>query len=258
VQLWISETFLEWTPFIETYRTRPSSEWRRPYEHWQHAEILLSGQASEFHRIDIVTTLKRAVDLRLKALNDTYSFGHIPLEMPPDRLGELSYLGIIRPLLIGQLIEMRNRIEHQDVEPPTMAYCSQLVDVVWYFLRSTEGLLRQVILDAMLDRSGGNRDEHHHVRLRWEPPKDMALRIEGWLPFQWVQEQRRDSWIEVSAEEYSRASEHFTNPVPSDDRTLEEARKRHERRDPRDVYLRGGLGGSTETLRRVYQVMFGV
>ncbi|NOT09662.1 MAG: hypothetical protein HOP28_15830 [Gemmatimonadales bacterium] len=257
--VWISPAILEWAPFIESYRTRPFSEARRPYEHWQHADVLLAGASSEFHRIDIVTTLKRAVELRLKPLNEIYAFRRIPLPaMPEDRLTQLSYLGIIRPLLIARLIDLRNRIEHQDAEPPTTAHCAELTDVVWYFLRSTETLLRQVIIDAGLDASGGRHDEHHHIRLRWDPPKNLGIEFQGWLPHTWVSESVKPHFLAVEPEELSRAVDHFTGPFTEDDRTLREALTRHRRRDPKDVWLRGKLISASPGAERVYHVLLGL
>jgi hypothetical protein len=104
-------------PIIESYSTRAAKEWERPYSHWRHAEELLDTASNEFQRTDIITTLKRAIDVRLRALSAAYEFKRIPLaDLPQGQLEQLAYLGVLRPLLIGRLIEIRNRIEHEDVE----------------------------------------------------------------------------------------------------------------------------------------------
>ncbi len=36
-----------------------------------------------------------------------------------------------------QLLAIRNDIEHRDVKPPSTEKCLELLDAVWYFLKST-------------------------------------------------------------------------------------------------------------------------
>jgi hypothetical protein len=92
---------------------------KRPYAHWQHAERLSGTDGGELHRVDIVTTLKRAVDVRLRALNQTYRFKSIPIrDRSTDIYAWLQQLGIIRRAMVEKLFTMRNAIEHEDQKPP--------------------------------------------------------------------------------------------------------------------------------------------
>lgn len=52
----------------------------------------------------------------------------------------LSTLDIIRPFMLQRLIDIRNIVEHQDSKPPSTDDCHMYADLVWYFLRSTDGL----------------------------------------------------------------------------------------------------------------------
>jgi hypothetical protein len=43
------------------------------------------------------------------------------------------------------LLEVRNRIEHNDAPPPDTPKCEFYVDIVWYFLKSTDSLVDMAV-----------------------------------------------------------------------------------------------------------------
>ncbi len=49
-------------------------QWFRAYEIWEHADLILQQTCNEFRLIDAATTLKRAVDHRLRLLDKLYKF----------------------------------------------------------------------------------------------------------------------------------------------------------------------------------------
>jgi hypothetical protein len=44
--------------------------------------------------------------------------------------------------MAGQLIELRNAVEHEDQEPPAVPKLKELSEFTWYFLRSTDLRIR--------------------------------------------------------------------------------------------------------------------
>jgi len=90
----------------------------RAYEIWNHAEQILKGAISDFQLVDVITTLKRSIDQRIRTLNEIYSFDAIPLKnKPADILSLLESLDIVRPLMFRNLLEIRNAVEHEDARP---------------------------------------------------------------------------------------------------------------------------------------------
>jgi len=59
-----------------------------------------------------------------------------------DDLELLASFDVVRPLMLRRLIDIRNFVEHQDSTPPSSDECRMFADLVWYFLRSTDSLVR--------------------------------------------------------------------------------------------------------------------
>ncbi|MFH1635688.1 MAG: hypothetical protein ABIG63_16980 [Chloroflexota bacterium] len=100
---------------------------------------MLTKAQTKFDRVDVISTLKRAVDIRIKDLNSKYQLRRMPLSNMPKRTTDvLATVGILRPLMVDKLMTIRNQVEHHDSDPPSLAQCSELVDFPWYFFRSTD------------------------------------------------------------------------------------------------------------------------
>ncbi|MET7820047.1 hypothetical protein [Micromonospora zamorensis] len=142
-RIWIPAKFLDWN--YETYSTQPlnPAALDRAYLIWEHANDRLDAPCTEFDRVDVITTLKRAVTQRVGALKKAYGFHQFSIRNKPKRdLDLLHRLGLIRPVMLRSLIEIRNTLEHEDAAPPDYEACRTLVEFVWYFLKSTDPLLR--------------------------------------------------------------------------------------------------------------------
>ena len=114
----------------------------RSYEIWRHAHSRLTPKATDLDRIDVISSLRRAVNHRLKSIRATYNFDCLPsLHGSKQILERLQEYGIVRSAIIKDLFEIRNLIEHEDSDPPEPKQCRHYVDVIWYFLKSTDNLL---------------------------------------------------------------------------------------------------------------------
>lgn len=130
-----------------------SSKAGRPYEHWHLAVELNTPDSSDIHRGTAVLKLWNAVEARVRNLQESYKL-HVlkkTLGLPrnTEQLEFLNTLGLIRPLILQQLKNLRNKVEHQDTGAPTHIECTSLIDSVWYFLRSTDPLV--LIRHASID-----------------------------------------------------------------------------------------------------------
>jgi hypothetical protein len=116
--MWLTPKILEWEPRVSIGREFKDESWRRAYSILSHAEHLLEQSSSELFRVDAITTLKRAVDHRLRLLDETYEFRRIPIgNKPSGNLELLNYLGIAQPKMVQKLIEIRNSVEHEHTDP---------------------------------------------------------------------------------------------------------------------------------------------
>lgn len=55
--------------------------------------------------------------------------------------------------MLQDLMEIRNKIEHDDERPPRLKGCSEWLDMVWYFLRTTDDVVRTRTEDLSFEES---------------------------------------------------------------------------------------------------------
>jgi hypothetical protein len=146
----LSHAIFQWPFGLDGENYPPEIDYvARGQEIWRHARARLKHTPSELDRVDCIGTLKRAINHRLKAIQATYHFDQLPTERPKKQILEkLQDYGIVRPAIIKELLEVRNGIEHNDAAPPDTPKCEFYVDIVWYFLKSTDALVHMAV-DSM-------------------------------------------------------------------------------------------------------------
>ena len=87
--IWLSPQIFEWDAAMDGYKGFNNESWHRSYEIWSHAKHLLETPSTAFTRIDAITTLKRAIDHRLRLLDDIYKFRRIPIKDKPSEYLDL-------------------------------------------------------------------------------------------------------------------------------------------------------------------------
>ncbi|EJL6392475.1 hypothetical protein NMR79_003933 [Vibrio vulnificus] len=118
----------------------------RAHQLWKHAQELLLSSDHELYRADCIANLKRAINHRLQAIERIYKISQLPLDISSKRvLDRYEFLGLIRPMVLNELIKVRNVIEHQDETPPLKEKCVYYIDIVWYFLKSTDSLVDNIV-----------------------------------------------------------------------------------------------------------------
>jgi len=140
---YLNSEFLYWPIIGEDFDFWPvTDDESRPYELWSHAERLLDHSSRREYRADAIANLKRAVYLRISKLNVLYRFKQVPRLNPTQHTMEImAEVGLIRPVLLRNIVDLRNQIEHEDRIPPDENRCKEWLEFVWYFLRSTDNLL---------------------------------------------------------------------------------------------------------------------
>ena len=143
----LSHAILQWPYGVEGKAFPPEIDYvSRSQDIWRHAVARVKGDCSELDRVDCIGTLKRAINHRLKAIQATYHFDQLPTTRPKKQvLEKLQDYGIVRPAIIKELLEVRNGIEHNDAAPPDKPRCEFYIDLVWYFLKSTDSLVDMAV-----------------------------------------------------------------------------------------------------------------
>jgi hypothetical protein len=158
LRIWLSPEFLEWNmggldPKAVSLR---DENVKKSYEIWRHAQQRLkdvderSGAEENLDLGDVVKSLREVIDNRQKLLETTFNLtDHIFPEIEKLNIPlykKLEYFGIIKSTILKPLIEIRNQVVHEQKYPlaEDKKRISELVDITWYFLRSTDSLLGRI------------------------------------------------------------------------------------------------------------------
>lgn len=153
---YLHPSIFQWSCSADSYTISTDPKIRRSYDTLNHASSLIDGEINEFKLSDAVMNLKRAVNVRLKLLDELYEFSHVGLLKKLGALERLEAVGLARPFLIRQLFELRNDIEHNDASPPIANRIKELIDIVWYFLKTTDSAVAAHSRMLVFRAPGGN------------------------------------------------------------------------------------------------------
>lgn len=150
-----------------------------------HAYEILKNKNDSLYLSDIVSNLRKAVNLRIKDLFCVLGVDNIKFPLGKDKKVEkLEMLGIVKPLLIKELILIRNGIEYDGENPPNQYDCQKLIDIVWYFYRSTDRYCESEYLDWTIEWEEDNKD--YFLCIDFDFEKHETLKIFGRWPDRYV------------------------------------------------------------------------
>ncbi len=250
--LWLDPTILSWNAEPAADR-HEEAQWRRPYEIWSHAESLLEGDSSDFKRVDALTTLKRAVDRRVRQLNALHNLKGIPIpDKPIGTLELLKYIGLIRPMMLQRLIEIRNAVEHEDTSPPTVEELLIFLEFVWYFLRSTDNALRHPLGVFHLQLSALDEISPYGFEVTLSPDTNWIPKISGWVEPSMLFAEPKEGWLVVNLpraetrEQVIKRAPHVSYFGIPDERG----------KNPDDILLSGEVRGPKEAIIQLIRISF--
>ncbi len=155
MNLWLSPEILGWNTDVLNPRISADWDFLKPYELLKHAKKRLD-EVDDKENLDkenpalgeVVYHLRRAIEHREKHLAEKFNLSGLPFEVPSGkknpRIDERLYqLGIIRPILLRKLNDLRNLITHEQKDPYSKdkSLINELSEFTWYFLRSTDSFL---------------------------------------------------------------------------------------------------------------------
>lgn len=158
--VWVSPCWTDWYQMGMSSDPVDDSRSARAYAHWHLAdELSRRDPESDVTRGAVVLKLWHAVDGRVRLLHDLYALNDLAsrLGWGSERLTiieVLGRLGLVQPLALQDLKKIRNLVEHADRGAPSPADCRRFIELVWYFLRSTDLFASRVVRDFELESGG--------------------------------------------------------------------------------------------------------
>lgn len=250
--LWLSPAILDWDAYGDTWEGCERVPVRRAYEHLRHADELLRSSSTDFDFIDVVATLKRAVDHRLRLLNAYYKWKTIPVPgLPEGQLQLLETLGVARHRMVDRLLRVRNAIEHGDKPPPSREGCEDLAETVWYFLRSTDALVQQILTAVSLDMPA-KPSPYLGVTISARASSGWRIEIRTALPPTYFATAPHDDWLRLNVEWGVVGQSLIPNrPSLAEEQIVENIRTGND-----VLCINGVADGPNDILRRVLAIFF--
>ena len=87
-------------------------------------------------------------------------------------------LGIVKGFVIRKLFTIRNNIEHNELEYSDAEQCQDLLDTIWYFLKSTDELVYTANTGIELSEDD-IEDEEIWIEIDVDEPKMKVAKIRG-------------------------------------------------------------------------------
>ncbi|MED4552786.1 MULTISPECIES: hypothetical protein [Lysinibacillus] len=194
---WISKEILNWESYSDSSTVLEKEKGERAFQIWGHAKNLIVNNESEFHLADGITNLKRALNHRLKLIEEIYGFKFVEINNKPKGYMEiLEIFVVVRPFLMKRLLTIRNGIEHNDEKPPSYERCIELLDVVWYFLKSTDLMVQFAVNDLAFELEV-NDDKPYYFVLEYVRHEQDIFIINGNIPEKLIYDEFTPDTIEV-------------------------------------------------------------
>ncbi|GAP76976.1 hypothetical protein W04_3555 [Pseudoalteromonas sp. SW0106-04] len=231
-KVWVSPDCFEVEAYSELGTELPKADAKRALDIWEHARHCLEREnLSEFDRSDTIAWLKRALNQRLKLIEQYYSLKKFALPTSPK--GYLEYLetlNVVRPFMLKTLMLLRNDIEHKDAVPPTVERCLELLDLVWYFIRSTDELVKNQKYSIVFQKSYNTTEESPYwlsVGLNFSKP--YSIKVSGWVESKKYRCEHKAGWLEVTVKDVGTKNQRWPDP------------KNHSDKNSNDLWVSGEL-----------------
>jgi hypothetical protein len=251
MRYWLSRKIFAWTPDCDGGRRSDPDRVKRPHAILAHAENVLATGSSEFALADAVVSLKRAINSRLQHIEELYRFS----ELFPKALGSLERLeqvGLARPLVVRQLFDIRNDIEHRDVPPPAHKRVRELVDATWYFLRTTDQACKVVPYGVVLRSAAeGSFPPEQSISLQSSREKVGRFDIAGWVKLDFLSETLQPNCFET---DLIRVEPKASTPPESDDVYIQSAFRHNSTRADDERFIFGHTVLSLDLQREFWRL----
>ena len=240
---WISEDILSWHAYRAGGDSVSEEVIERSYQLLSRAEHFIGGASpSADDRADCVGSLRKSVTHRNRIFEEAYNLrGSFDIGKKKHYLQLLADFNIVRPMLLKGLLDIRNEIEYNDVEPPGVSECKKLADIVWYFLRSTDPLIRTTRSELELDRlteSGRRSPYGGSLDIKFSPL--LNIQFAGWVTPEMISGSAQENFIEIRTKTFHTRQEWW-------------GEKTHLDKAPDDIWVIGKLNPTPEQKYRIFR-----
>lgn len=200
-KLWVSKEILNWNVLGGGGSTVDRKLYERSYKMWEHSNSLIENATNEFQLSDGIMNLKRCLNHRLQLIESLYKFKSINIEDKQKSKGYLELLqnyGIVRPTIMKTLLDIRNGIEHRDENPPNIQRCKEFIDIIWYFLKSTDNMViikREEAEFRYYDLCGDETQYWCNIELCDD--NEFSLKIHGLFPKEFISNEYKENAFEI-------------------------------------------------------------
>jgi hypothetical protein len=195
--MYLSHEFLNWIYGESEGSGVDFEKLNRAHEIWRHAKNRIKETQTEFDKIDCITSLKRSINSRLKTITKEYGLNELPNTRKKKQILEkFQDYGLIRTAFLQDLFELRNLLEHEDITPPSIDKCNYYIDIVWYFLKSTDSLLLMKI-----DCLSYEHESNNELNFRIKPESNWEVSMFGRVNKAFLSESKVDGWLELQIKE---------------------------------------------------------
>ncbi len=249
----IDESVLNWRPNSDASGKLTSVEYLLPYQYHSRAEVLLMEHLPEA-RTDAVSNLKRAIDHRLKTLNEIYCLRRVPgINRKDSLLDILFHLGILKPRLLHEIKRLRNEAEHQFIDPADHERCLDLADLCWYLLRATDACAHLRINGVILSENTEKFTESDYwVEFCPKFDEKWRIAIRGWIPAEKLI--MRDSLNGLQIQGEKEIAKKARDPNTEEIDLMNYIEKRNKKIG--DMYISGEIVGSEFALNEISKKYF--
>jgi hypothetical protein len=206
--LWLHPDVFAWSVRPSGFVPNAEDPGIRQHEFLEHVDRLLVGVVNPFTLADAVENLNKAVDQRIARLTSAFSLNDLrrPGGGNMDRYELLTHLGVIKPIMRSELNDIRNAVNHEDALPPAREQCVRLAEFAWYFLRSTDGIVRIRELRMRVDDPASAPVAKATILIVAEPSRGWDCELVGTVPPHMLSADPVPQHIRVSMTEAQRAA----------------------------------------------------
>lgn len=154
-----------------------------------HGDYRIKNCHSKYDRIDAILALKRSMDVRLQHLDSIYGLRQYAQPQGIGWLGLLEEWGVIRQRVLRRMKQLRNAVEHDGVDPPSLDACEDYAEVNWWFLKATTPLLT-----PMLEVEIGQAADHLVLKFSYKPLK---ISVAGVFLPEMISDSQLADWVGV-------------------------------------------------------------
>lgn len=152
--VFLADFLTTWSVSVSTVVRRGDFRGQRMHDILRHAEHILESHNDADYTADAIENINKALDQRFNLLSKVFSLKSLRRSelRSLSQTDALCRIGALRPLMIGEINSIRNKVNHEDDTPPNLTDSKRLAEFAWYVLKSTDALV-QVDNIALLFRS---------------------------------------------------------------------------------------------------------